>query len=60
MAELVRESRKQGFPPVGDPYGETVLSPLLETPDPRVRAALPFRDELEDTLGMVTRNKDTR
>ena len=58
LAELVKESKKRGFTPVGDPCEVIVLSLLLEKPTLRVRAALPFRDELEEALDVVTRNKD--
>jgi ppGpp synthetase/RelA/SpoT-type nucleotidyltranferase len=60
LADLVKESKKRGFTPVGDPCEVIVLSLLLEKPALRVRAALPFRDELEDALDVVTRNKDMR
>lgn len=58
LAELVKESKKRGFTPIGDPCEVIVLSLLIEKPTLRVRAALPFRDELEDALDVVTRNKD--
>ena len=60
LADLVKESKKRGFTPVGDPCEVVALSLVLEMPELRVRAPVPLRDELEDALDVVIRQKDVR
>lgn len=60
LADLVKESKNRGFTPIGGPCDVTMLSLLLKEPGLRVRAALAFRDELEDALDAVIHHNDTQ
>ncbi|MEV6103953.1 hypothetical protein AB0M28_04435 [Streptomyces sp. NPDC051940] len=60
LAELTRESRSRGFVPDGNPWDVVVLSMLFRDPDLRVRGAVPFREELEDSLDAVLRHREAK
>jgi hypothetical protein len=60
LADLVIESKKRGFTPLGEPCDVVVLSVLLARPELRVRAAVPFRTELEAAMDVVIRRRDSK
>jgi putative GTP pyrophosphokinase len=60
LALLIKESKRRGFTPVGDPCEVILLTLVLENPALRVRSGLAFRDELEDALDAVAHHKEVQ